>query len=199
MVQEWAPDVMSQFRIDPSTLKAHRLPVIEPTPEAWEVVDTEDPVDERILDALMSKRAERRVRGLEMLAETEEPDLFEWCTMFPDDPSIDVRVAAIEMARRSDDPELGMMETYPEADDKRIRAAGVAFMTRHGEDREACFRIGLTDPETHVRVSTARLLGDLDPTVHRSLFELALYDHNPKVAEQARKMTTGKGYVVEQW
>jgi len=43
--------------------------------------------------------------------------------------------------------------------------------------------MGLTDPETHVRVETARFLDELDPAVHRKLFELALYDPNPKVAE----------------
>ena len=147
----------------------------------------------------MSPRPERRVKGLRMLTETDEPELFEWCMMFFDDEAVNVRVAVLETARQSEDPETEMIEALVVDEDKRIRAAAIAFMTKHGLDREEWFRMGLTDPETHVRVVTARYVGELDPAVHRDLFELALYDPNPKVAEVARKMTSGKGYSVESW
>ena len=203
LMKEWIPDVMGQFRFDPGTHKAYRVAEVPeaPEPEWWETVSSEadDEAEERIFDALMSERANRRVKGLVMLAETEDQDLFEWCTMFMNDPSTDVRIVVIETARGCEDAEVGTIEAFADDEDKRIRAAAIAFMTRHGEDREEWFRMGLTDPETHVRVTTARFLEELDPTIDRELFELALYDPNPKVAEVARKMTTGKGYAVESW
>ena len=202
LMQEWIPDVMGSFRFDPQTHKAYRIPDAgEPAdPEWWETVASSDEeVEERILDALMSKRADRRAKGLRMLAETEEPDLFEWCTMFMEDASIEVRVAAADVARQCEDAETDVIETWTEDVDKRVRAAAIGFMTKHGEDREDWFRAGLTDPETHVRVETAKHVGDLDPAVNKALFELALYDPNPKVAEVAKKMTTGKGYTTEVW
>ena len=203
LMQQWIPDVMGQFRFDPETHRAFRIP--DPPeasePEWWESVPTpsEEEVEQRIFDSLMSENADRRVKGLAMLAEHEDPDLFEWCTMFLEDSSEDVVVCAIETARLSEDPDVETMEDFADAEDKRVRAAGIGFMTRHGEDHAEWFRMGLTDPETHVRVETAKHLGELDPTVDRELFELALYDPNPKVSEVAEKMTAGKGYAKEVW
>lgn len=157
------------------------------------------PGEARILDALKLGRPARRVRGLRKLAAADEPDLFEWCTMFFEDPSVDVRVAVLQAARKCDDPEIELITPLLGDGDKRIRAAAVAFMTRHAEDREEWFRIGLTDPEPHVRLQTARYLDELDADAHRKLLELALYDPNPKVVETAAKVTAGKGYAVEKW
>lgn len=203
LMHEWIPDVMSVYRFDPQTHKAYRIPdPAEPSePEWWESVASEadEMFEERALEALMSEHANRRAKGLKMLADAEEPDLFEWCTMFMEDDAVEVRVTAAEVARTCGDAEADTIESWAEDEEKRIRAAGIAFMTRHGEDREHWFRIGLTDPEPHVRVSTMRYLEELDPTVDRALFELALYDPNPKVAEAAEKITAGKGYAKEVW
>lgn len=203
LMQQWIPDVMGQFRFDPNTHRAYRIPdAPEPSePEWWEAAPTasEEEVEQRIFDALMSGKADRRVKGLTMLAEAGDPDLFEWCTMFLEDESVDVRVAAAEGARGCEDAETDAIQAWTDDDDRRIRAAGIGFMTRHGDDRERWFRAGLTDPEPHVRVSTIRFMDELDPQVHRALFELALYDPNPKVEEAAVKMTRGEGYSVEMW
>jgi len=199
LARQWVPE-LADYKIDPKTLNAQRIVPVSESTEDWDEEEDDEPgIDETfILDALMSRRPERRVKGLEMLAASEEPELFEWCAMFLDDESTQVRVAAILTARQSEDPEAEMLSEWVDDSDKRVRAAAIGFMTRHGEDRDEWFRMGLTDPETHVRVETARFLDELDPGVHRKLFELALYDPNPKVAEVARKRTSGKGY-AEAW
>lgn len=202
LARQWIPEHLNQYKIDPKTLRATRLPPPEEEPE-WEgapsPAEEAGPDETLILEALTSSRPSRRVKGLRMLARTDEPELFEWCMMYLDDASVDVRVAVLETARQSEDPEPEMIVAFVEDEDRRIRGAAISFMTKHGDDREEWFRMGLTDPETHVRVVTARHLDELDPEVHKRLFELALYDPNPKVAEVARKMTIGKGYATEAW
>lgn len=202
LARQWVPEHLNKYKIDPDTLHAIRIP--EPDSFAWRDEEsaelpavTKD--EERILEALMSDRPARRVQGFRLLAGSDDPDLFEWCTMFFDDASVDVRVAVIETARQCEDAETELISPLLNDEDKRIRGAAVAFMTRHGEDPTEWFRMGLTDPEPHVRLQTARHLDDLDPDTHRDLFELALYDPNPKVAEMAGKMTEGKGYATQKW
>ncbi len=146
------------------------------------------PDEERILDALMSERPAQRVKGLHLLAQSDELELFKWCMMFFEDESVDVRVAVPETARQCEDAESELIAPLLDHPEKRIRAAAVAFMTGHAEDPVEWFRMGLTDPEPHGRLQTVQ-----------HLFELALYDPNPKVAEMASKMTAGKGYTVENW
>jgi hypothetical protein len=202
LARQWIPEHLNHYRIDPKTLKATRLPPPEEAGEwkgALVAAEEAGPDETLILEALTSSRPSRRVKGLRMLAETDEPELFEWCMMYLDDESVDVRVAVLETARQSEDPMPEMIAVFAENVDKRIRAAAISFMTKHGEDREKWFWMGLTDPETHVRVVTAQHIDELDPGVHKKLFELALYDPNPKVAEVARKMTVGKGYATEAW
>ena len=202
LARQWVPEHLNKYKIDPNTLHAVRIPT---EPDAFSWTDGKDeataisPDEERILEALMSDRPSRRARGLQLLAASDEPDLFEWCMMFFDDESVDVRVAVLESARQCEDAETEMIAPLLDDGDKRIRGAAVAFMTRHAEDPVAWFRAGLTDPEPHVRLQTARHLDELDPNEQRTLFELALYDPNPKVAEMADKMTAGKGYAVEKW
>ncbi len=202
LARQWVPEHLSKYKIDPNTLHAVRIPA-KPDESFWPDKDEGpqdvSPDEEKILEALMSDRASRRVRGLGMLAASDDPDLFEWCMMLFEDESIDVRVAVLETARQCDDAETELIAPLLDDGEKRIRGAAVAFMTRHGEDRVDWFRTGLSDPEPHVRLQTARHLGELDPEKHRGLFELALYDPNRKVAEMAGKMTAGKGYAVEKW
>ena len=51
-------------------------------------------------------------------------------------------------------------------------------------------------PTDVVRVAAARELLRFDPHRHRRLFELALYDPNPQVADIARKLSAHQGYHV---
>ena len=78
-----------------------------------------------------------------------------------------------------------------------LRATAVAGLVHLGGEDAAdwCTR-GLRDPDDVVRLSTARELARFDPRRRRRLFELALYDPNPRVAEIARKLSAHQGYHV---
>ena len=58
---------------------------------------------------------------------------------------------------------------------------------------EWCAR-GLRDADDAVRLAVARELPRYDPRRHRWLFELALYDPHPQIAERARKLTARQGF-----
>ena len=58
---------------------------------------------------------------------------------------------------------------------------------------EWCAR-GLRDADDAVRLAVARELPRYDPRRHRRLFELALYDPHPQIAERARKLTARQGF-----
>lgn len=203
LAKAWIPEGFEGFRIDYDRITAVR--VRSPEMESIEA-ETEtrrererEASAERALEQLVSDRPDRRVRGLKQLRHLGAEDLFEWCVMCVDDPEVSVRVAAIEVMRDCEDAEPDMVEPFVDDEDRLLRAAALSFMTKHGERAEDWFRAGLTDPEPHVRVTTARHLDELDSSADRSLFELALYDPNPKVAEAAGKMTEGRGYHVEKW
>jgi len=149
------------------------------------------------LECLESPKAKRRIRGLRILAELEDPDLFEWCSMYVEDDSIEMRIAALHTMLHSTwiDPET--IIPLADSEDKQIRAAAVATLARHAsEDEERWFRLGLTDPSSCVRVETARVLSYLDPVKNRSIFSIALHDPNPEVVRRAEKLTRGKGYTT---
>ena len=76
----------------------------------------------------------------------------------------------------------------------------IAALARHaGGKAPFWFRRGLKDPSSCVRLATAAQLSRLDPTQHREVFELALYDPNPDVARRAEKLIAGKGYARRTW
>ena len=56
---------------------------------------------------------------------------------------------------------------------------------RNAQAAEWCAR-GLRDTDDAVRIAGARELLRYDPQRHRRLFELALYDPHPQIAELAR-------------
>ncbi len=156
--------------------------------------------EEEALDCLMSEKPKRRIRGLSLLAKLKTPDLFEWCLMVLEDEAPAVRVAALETINRCGDVETELIEPLASSEDKLVRAAAIAVMAGHaGEAAPEWFRCGLTDPDPHVRVNTARYLPALDPVEHRAIFELALYDPNPAVARLAGKFTSGKGFARMTW
>ncbi len=146
------------------------------------------------LDCLGAARPRRRVRGLELLRDLDDPDLFEWCMMFLDDPSPQVKAGAARImldCKRIDREALAPLADSP---DRIVRAGALAALSRHeGPEDPEWFEMGLRDPEAHVRVATARQLAVLKAFEHRSLIELALYDPNPKVAAEAEKAAKGTG------
>jgi HEAT repeat protein len=114
--------------------------------------------------------------------------------MFLGDESDRVKAAAarIMLAAKSIDPEV--LVPLVDSRDKIVRAAAIALLAKHeGAKDPEWFELGLRDPEAHVRTATAEQMGVLNPARHRSLFELALYDPNPKVAAQAEKLAAASG------
>jgi hypothetical protein len=200
LANQWLPEYFSGVDVDPQRLTAYRtsasvsltvdVPALAP-----------DPREDEALACLADPRPKRRVRGLELLSELAEPsELFQWCVMHMDDESVDVRVAVLRTMLRCEDVDTDVMAPLAASDNKRIRAAAVAALAKHaGVEAPGWFERGLKDPAACVRLAAASQLGDLDPTEHHALFELALYDANPKVAKQAEKLIVGKGYARLRW
>ena len=57
----------------------------------------------------------------------------------------------------------------------------------------------MKDPSAYVRLAAAEHLPRLDAAEHPSLFELALYDPNPRIARLAKKLAAGKGFRKAVW
>lgn len=201
MARQWLPEFFEGVRIDPENLSVHRQ--VETLDVAIEVDTTAqepDPREDEALECLLAAKARRRVRGLKLLAAMYDLDLFDWCVMFMDDPSVEVRVAALHTMLRCPDADVDVIVPLADSEDKRIRGAAVAALAKHsGEDAPYWFERGLQDYEACVRLETAALLTELDTDVHRPIFEYALHDSNPRVARIARKVTAGKGYHLVKW
>ncbi len=200
--RQWLPEFFEGVEIDPENLRVHRrskdVKTIEVKAETAFAED--DKREDEALDCLVSPKPRRRIRGLSLLMELEDPDLFDWCVMHLDDRSMDVQVAALHTMLKCDDGDPEVIAPLSESEDKRIRAAAIAALAKHsGDDAIHWFELGLKDPCTCVRLETAALLSELDPEEYRSIFELALYDSNPHVAHLAEKLTAGKGYVKLRW
>jgi HEAT repeat protein len=95
--------------------------------------------------------------------------------MLFDDESKEVVIAALRTMLRCDAGSPEAILPLAASEDKCIRAAAIAALTKH-----SC--------------QDAPLLPQLEPNEHRDLFELALYDPNPEVARIAQKLTARKGY-----
>ena len=139
------------------------------------------------MGCLDDAHAAARVRGLELLAELRDPDLFDWCAMFLDDPAVSVRIAALRVIAESGDGTAEIVEPLVHSENRRIRAAALAALIAHAADDEAPHWIerGLKDPCACVRVAAARSLRHLPLADHRELFALARHDPNPDVAHAA--------------
>lgn len=199
LAQQWLPEFFENRRIDFERLRALPMPS-QVEQEDPEPVQQKDREEDEALERLLSDKPKQRIRGLSQLHRIHPPDLFEICALFLDDNDLDVRVSALDTMLTCDDVDTHLVESLADDENKRIRAGAIAVLAHHGGDESAdWFRFGLTDPDAHVRIQTARILEDLDPKEHRPLFELALYDPNPKIADMARKFTGGKGFAKETW
>ncbi len=198
MAQRWLPEFFEGVEVDPERLKVRRkvttiaLRVESPPPE-------EDAAQEAV-DCLEDPRPRRRARGLSLLAEIEDPDLFDWCVMFLEDEARSVRLAALQTMVRCEEGDAEVIAPLAASQDKGIRAEALAALARHG-GRSAMqwLRRGLRDPEACVRIRTAQMLSRLDPQRHRPIFELALHDPNADVRRTAGKLVAGKGYGKPKW
>ena len=200
LAQRWLPEYFRHVVIDPATLAVrHGGGEIDVKAELDELPP--DPREDEALQCLAAQAPRRRVRGLALLAELGGPDLFDWCAMYLQDPSDQVRVAALQtVARHCQDGHAELLEPFAAADDKHLRAAAIAGLCRHaGAEAPRWFERGLKDVCPHVRLETAAVLDRLDPTRHRRVFELALTDPNPKIVATATRLTAHKGYAPIRW
>lgn len=120
--------------------------------------------------------------------------------MYLDDDSTEVRVTALRLMVECEEGDPEAIEPFADSDDKRIRAAAIAALAKHsGDEAPRWVDRGLRDPCACVRLEASALLPLLNPQEHRSVFETALYDGNPQVAQRARKLTEGEGYGKASW
>jgi hypothetical protein len=193
LAQQWLPDYFQGFEVSPGEMSVHRT--VTPGPSEEEAEPSVADLREReAVDALVDARAKSRIRGLEILADIEEPDLFDWCAMLLDDESVEVRLASLRTMLRCEAVSTEPIRPLASSENKRIRATAVAVLAHHSARTAWWFEYGLKDPAACVRLATAALLPELDPERHRGIFELALSDPNPKVAQTARRITAGKGF-----
>jgi hypothetical protein len=145
-------------------------------------------VEEEALMYLTSDDPLERIRGLKLLAESKVDNLFSLCALHLADVSRDVILTALQIMLlcQSGDPEV--IAPYAASSDKQIRAAAIATLAKHTVDETVhWFEIGLSDPETYVRLEVAAVLLHLDPLKHQEIFELAYRDPNPEIRHLAHQ------------
>ena len=193
-LRQWLPDFFQGVEITPEDLRFDCFP--EPVEFEAELPSEQvDPREENALDDLAATKPQRRIRGLKILARLGNEDLYDWCTLFLSDESLEVRIAALHTIVHCDDGNPEVILPFAESQNKRIRAAAIAALAKHSvEDAPRWFERGLKDREACVRLETATLLPTLDAIQHRGIFELALYDPNPEIKSLAQKLTAKKGY-----
>lgn len=199
--REWMPDCFAGFEVDLRHVRTWRR--AQWVPWDGDEGDIDEAEDERVgeaLECLDAPKAQRRMRGLRLLSEMEHPDLFEWCAMMLEDPQVEVQIAACKAMRMCTEIEVEVVECHGRSEDKRLRAAAVEVLAMRGGERALdWFWRGLTDPENHVRLSVTKHLDRLDPRECRDLFDAALHDPHPHIAEVARRLTRGKGFGMPDW
>ena len=185
--RRWLPEFFGDLDVQLGNLDFHRLGrTAKPEMPARDLPKVKRHED--ALRCLESCKPKRRVQGLKRLSEMNVPDLSDWCLMFLEDGSRDVRVAALHTMIHCEEIDCSLLEPLVESGDVRIRAAAVAALARHGgQVAWRWFERGLKDSSACVRLETAALLGHLDRDAHRSLFEIALHDPNPCVVRFAQK------------
>ncbi len=197
IASQWLPEYFDGVEIEPKTLRVHRTKPVKLEPEPVEEVD---PREEEAFDCLDASTSKRRIRGLKLLEALGDADLFNWCTMYLEDESREVTIAALRIILSCDAGDSDVIKPLANAADKRIRAAAIAALAKHsGPEVLYWIERGLKDCEACMRLETAAMLPQLDATEHRDLFELVRYDPNPEMKRLARKMTDGKGFHEIQW
>ena len=193
----WLPQWFRGVSVDPATLRVRRhaaeLTVVPDLERSEGTTDVTDEVEE----ALASGNPRRRLRGLQRLSHAGDPDLLDWCALLLGDEDHTVRRTALELIGRSEDGDPDLLLPFAQCSYKGLRGAAVAGLARIGGAQAAdwCAR-GLRDADDAVRLAVACELPRYDPRHHRRLFELALYDPHPQIAERARQLTARQGYHV---
>lgn len=197
VASQWLPEYFDGVEIEPKTLLVHRTKPVKLEPEPVEEID---PREEEAFDFLDAATPKQRIRGLKLLEELGDADLFTWCAMYLEDESKEVTIAALRIILGCDAGDSEVIKPFANSVDKRIRAAAIAALAKHsGPEVLYWIERGLKDGEACVRLETAAMLPQLDATEHRDLFELVRYDPNPEMKRLARKMTDGKGFHEIEW
>ena len=186
--KRWLPEYFRRARLSRKRLLAHdRIGLT-----GYEIEDKKRHPDARESEAFLcleSSQPNERARGLSLLADAQDPDLFDWCAMFLDDEAETVQLAALRAMRRCVDIVQDVIEPLAEAQDKNIRAAAIYMIVKHSaDDAGSWLRKWLTDPEASVRAEASRFLNRLDPRKDRQLLVLASHDPNPHIAGKARDL-----------
>ena len=186
--RRWLPEYFVGVDLDPDHLHAHRhvgLVDYEVNSRTFEP----DPREREAIDCLDNHCPDERARGLLLLAEIADPDLFDWCAMLLDDESTAVQIMALQTILRCDEGTPEMLKPFVVSEDRRIRGAAISALVKHEQaDAPHWIERGLKDPEACVRVSAARFLDRLDTRRDRRILELALHDPNPDVVRRAQKV-----------
>ncbi len=192
--RQWLPEYFEDVVVDPESLHAYyTMKTIEVDIDHESIATEEREREGEAIDYLIDERPKRRIKGLSILARIEDPDLFDWCVMFLDDDSNDVRIAALHTMLQCDDGEPEIIAPLAESEDRRIRGAAIAAIAKHsGRKGPRWVEFGLKDPSPCVRVETAAVLSYFDPCKHRKIFDLALHDPNRDVARRAKTLSAGK-------
>ena len=190
--KKWLPEYFRCATLGAPRLGAHRrvglteYDVDVPRPEP-------DPREGQALDCLDDPDPSQRVRGLALLADVGDPDLFDWCAMCLDDDAVAVRIAALRTMLGCADVDTGVVAPLADAEDRGVRAAAITVLAKHGGgDSPRWIKEGLSDPEVCVRMAAARFLAHLDRRDHQSLLRFATHDPHPEIAERARSLLVQK-------
>ena len=90
----------------------------------------EDHRAEEAQECLESDKPQRQVRGLKLLADLHDPDLFEWCVLLLGDSDPELKVGILKVMRRCEDIEPEVLAPHAESADKagaRCRAGGIGL------------------------------------------------------------------------
>ena len=199
---QWLPDCFAGVEIDFEHLRVWPKVVRETAAQqaTGENAAPGDRREEEAIACLESDKPQRQVRGLQLLADLVDPDLFEWCALLLGEGSPQSAVGILKVMRRCEDIQPEVLAPYAKSEHKAVRGAAIEVLVlRSGEEAPKWFWRGLTDPVPHVRLSAAKFLDRLDPHVHRDSFEAALYDPHPQVAQAARKLTQHMGFKPLVW
>lgn len=192
--QQWLPAFFDKMPFTPATLPIAHLKNNTITVEVAYPKKQEKPQEKvdahyvAAISAISADTPKRRMRGLQLLEKLGTEELFDWCALHLEDPSVDVVCNALRIMGRCDDGYIAPILPHAESKNKRIRAGALAALAKHAiNDTESWFERGLKDPAACVRMEVAKLLPTLDRTEHRILFDIARYDPNPVVKRIARK------------
>jgi len=194
--RQWLPEYFENVVIDPDRLSVSRR-YHAVTVDVDAGLEKADEREEEALGHLDRNKSEDRIKGLRLLAEMEDPDLFDWCLLCLEDPSVNLQATALHLMTQCNDVDVDSILPFVESGSKRVRGAALRVLAHHDrENTERWMRMGLSDSAPCVRVETSHGLKELDPEEHREVFLLALHDPNPDIVKRAGKLAKGKGFAT---